>query len=92
MSIYNQINSNDPQEVSVKVLSKDRTGLVGEISTEISSHNIEIRSHRAKVFTDDRNEQLSVFEANIYVDSTVSLQALLHRLHKIKGVVSVTAG
>lgn len=91
MSIYNQADPSRSKIVSVQVLSNDRYGLVGEISSEISSLNIEIRHHRAKVFTDDRNKQMSMFEAKVRLDSEEGLWTLLHRLNKIKGVVNVTA-
>lgn len=91
MSIYNQTNADNPKNVLVKVLSKDRMGLVGEITTVIAFLGADITSHNAKVYTNDKNQDMSMFEGIIELDGTVSLQVLLHRLHKIKGVVSVIA-
>ena len=91
MSIYNYTKTEDPQTVSVKVVSKDRPGLVGEISQAISVLGIKIIHHKAKVYTSDRSSHMSVFEADLYLDGNINLQSLLHKLHKIKGVVSVTA-
>ena len=91
MSIYNYTKTEDPQTVSVKVVSKDRPGLVGEISQAISVLGIKIIHHKAKVYTSDRSSHMSVFEADLYLDGNINLQSLLHKLHKIKGVVSVTS-
>jgi (p)ppGpp synthase/HD superfamily hydrolase len=90
MSIYNQTKSENPTSVSVRVLSKDRGGLVGEITTVITAFGGDITAHKARVFTDDKNRDMSLFEGSINLDGEEAVQTLLHRLHKIRGVVSVT--
>jgi glycine cleavage system regulatory protein len=90
MSIYNQTNSENPKSVSLKVLSKDRSGLVGEITSEIAAFGADITKHKARVFTNDKNQDMSLFEGSINLDGETGLQVLLHRLHKIRGVVSVS--
>lgn len=91
MSIYNQTKSDGGRIVSVSILSKDRYGLVNDIMSELARQNVDIRHHRARVFTDCKNAEMSSVELKISLDGGQNLQTVLHRLHKIRGVVSVSA-
>jgi (p)ppGpp synthase/HD superfamily hydrolase len=59
--------------------------------SELARQNIDIRHHKARVFTNDKNADMSSVELKISLDESQNLQTVLHRLHKIRGVVNVTA-
>lgn len=91
MNIYNTISSENSKGASLEVISNDRIGLVNDISTAITNAGGDIRSHHARAFTNDKGEDMSMFNAEVIMDISV-IDTLLHKLANIKGVVSVTAG
>lgn len=92
MNIYNNINNVKAQSVAIEVLSNDRIGLVGEISSVITDSGADIRGHRAKSYSNDKGRKMSLFKVSILMTNGVDADMLLHRLGKIKGVISITAG
>jgi (p)ppGpp synthase/HD superfamily hydrolase len=93
MSIYNETSTADKKGklTAVTILSKDRAGLVSDIMNVMAESGIDIRSHSAKVFTNDKNAQMSSVSIKIIIDESTDLNKLLHRLHKVRSVVTVTA-
>ncbi len=89
MSIYNRLDSDSPKRVRIEVLSHDRIGLVSEICSVLSSTGADIRSHRARVYSDRKGAVWSAFTAEIVPAG--SIDELLHKLARIKSAVDVTA-
>ena len=75
-------------DITIDILSRDRIGLMAEITSAISAFNAEIIKYRAKVFTDNKSRKMSKCRVNVSVGEQ-ELRALLGRLSKISGVVSV---
>ncbi len=89
MNIFDKRGADAKGNAKVEVLSHDRVGLVNEISSAIAASGGDIRGHHAKVFSNEKGEQLSRFIAEIAFDET-QRHRLLHSLGRIKGIVSVT--
>lgn len=84
------ISENNLQNISIEILSKDRIGLMSEITSVISELDAQIIHYGAKVFTDRRSRIMS--ECNISVSiAEQNRPALLSRLRKISGVVALSA-
>ena len=75
-------------DITIDILSRDRIGLMAEITSAISTFNAEIIKYRAKVFTDNKSRKMSKCRVNVSVGEQ-ELRSLLGRLSKISGVVSV---
>ena len=75
-------------DITVDILSRDRIGLTADIVSAFSVFNAEIIRYRAKVFTDNKSRKMSKCRVNVSVGEQ-ELRALLGRLSKIRGVVSV---
>lgn len=84
------MDQNNSHNVLVKILSKDRIGLIYEITSTISSLNVPIMSHGARVYTDNKKKKMSLCSVCICIDDE-NIQTLFNRLRKIKGVVRVTS-
>ncbi|MDE6036275.1 MAG: hypothetical protein K2G36_10245 [Ruminococcus sp.] len=91
MAIYRQISyeKNNDEPVSIEVLTKDRNGLIYEITGIIADLNITILNHRAKVYNNRNKGMISDFKVVVKADSYIKIGTLVHRLNKIKGVISV---
>ena len=91
MAIYRNMNDekNNGESVAVEVLTKDRNGLVYEITGIIADLNITILNHRAKVYNNRNKGMVSDFQVVVKADSYNKIEILVHRLNKIKGVISV---
>ena len=81
--------SKENKEIVIKILARDRTGLIYEITKIISDLNIGILNHSARTYNDRHRGMVS--ECNLIVcpeneDITVLAK---RRLRKIKGVISV---
>ena len=73
----------------IEVVSKDRVGLVSEISGAISRSGADIRSHSAKVYNDVAGNPMSRFTAIVeFDDSKSNTDELMRRIRRIRGVVS----
>lgn len=77
------------KSVSLQIVSKDRTGLVNEISGIISELNIAILNHNARVYNNRNKEMISDFKVSVQTDNDKNIDVLIRRLNKIKGVISV---
>ncbi len=77
------------ESVSLQIVSKDRTGLVNEISGIISELNIAILNHNARVYNNRNKEMISDFKVSVQTDNDKNIDVLIRRLNKIKGVISV---
>ena len=75
-------------DITIDILSRDRIGLMAEITSALSAFNAEIIKYRAKVFNDNKSRKMSKCRVNVNVGEQ-ELRALLGRLNKISGVVSV---
>ena len=73
----------------IEVISLDRIGLVGEISNVIRRLNGNIISHTANVLTDDKNNLISHFIAEILFEKTSDNETVSRRLRRIKNVRQV---
>lgn len=77
------------RKISIKIRSKDRTGLIFEITKIFSDMNISILNHSARVYNDRNRGMIS--ECNLIVcpeNEDITILAK-RRLRKIKGVISV---
>ncbi len=73
----------------IEVISLDRIGLVGEISNVIRRLNGNIITHTANVLTDEKNNLVSHFTADINFESASEDEAVSRRLRRIKNVRQV---
>ena len=73
----------------IEVISLDRIGLVGEISNVIRRLNGNIITHTANVVTDEKNNLISHFTADIRFETTSEDEAVSRRLRRIKNVRQV---
>ena len=73
----------------IEVIFLDRIGLVGEISNVIRRLNGNIISHTANVLTDDKNNLISHFIAEILFEKTSDNETVSRRLRRIKNVRQV---
>jgi uncharacterized protein with ACT and thioredoxin-like domain len=73
----------------IEVISIDRIGLVGEISNVIRRLNGNIITHTANVVTDDRNNLVSHFTADINFENVSENEAVSRRLRRIRNVQQV---
>ena len=73
----------------IEVISLDRIGLVGEISNVIRRLNGNIITHTANVVTDEKNNLVSHFIADIHFETASKDEAVSRRLRRIKNVRQV---
>ena len=73
----------------IEVISLDRIGLVGDISNVIRRLNGNMISHTANVVTDEKNNLVSHFTADINFESASEDEAVSRRLRRIKNVRQV---
>lgn len=73
----------------IEVISLDRIGLVSEISNVIRRLNGNIITHTANVVTDEKNNLVSHFTADINFESASEDEAVSRRLRRIKNVRQV---
>lgn len=88
MNFYGQSEINTQQTILLQILSKDRVGLVHEITATISSLNVSIKYLNAKVFKNKKQGKRSLLEVKICIDED-DLQILFRKLRKIKGVMNL---
>lgn len=74
--------------IRIEVISKDRVGLVSAISGAIYASGADIRSHKAKVYSDIAGKPISKFIAEIDVGDNIRPEEIIRRIYKIKGVLS----
>ncbi len=77
------------RNISLEVLAKDRKGLVNEITMIISSMNISILRHNARVYNHMNKGKVSQFKADVEIVNEQQIEMLISRLRKIKGNISV---
>ncbi|MDE5770516.1 MAG: hypothetical protein K2I06_02640 [Ruminococcus sp.] len=85
----NTYKENQEELVSIEVITKDRNGLVHEITGIISKLNIAILNHKARVYNNKNKGMLSDFKVVVKAESHSQIETLIYRLNKIKGVISV---
>ena len=73
----------------IEVISLDRIGLVSEISNVIRRLNGNIITHTANVVTDEKNNLVSHFIADIHFETASEDEAVSRRLRRIKNVRQV---
>ena len=73
----------------IEVISLDRIGLVREISNVIRRLNGNIITHTANVVTDEKNNFVSHFTADINFAASSENEAVSRRLRRIKNVRQV---
>lgn len=85
----NTYKENQKELASIEVITKDRKGLVYEITGIISELNIAILNHKAKVYNNKNKGMVSDFKVVVKAENHRQIETLIHRLNKIKGVISV---
>lgn len=83
------IDENILRNISIEILSKDRIGLIHDITSAISALDMQVIHYHAKVFTDNKSRKMSECNVSVSIDEQ-GCRALLSRLRKIKGVVRVS--
>jgi (p)ppGpp synthase/HD superfamily hydrolase len=91
MEMLSNINQNqtNPETVTIKITAKDRTGLVHEIAGIIAQLHIPILHHEAKVYNNKNKGMISESAIGIQTDNKNQLDALIRKLKKMKGIISV---
>lgn len=87
----NTNNKYQAEFTTLEIIAKDRTGLVNEITGIISELNISILHHRARVFNHKHKGMISEFKVDIKAENFEQIGLLIHRLNRMKGIISVTA-
>lgn len=76
--------------ISIKLMVKDRLGLVNEVMKILFDLNIMIYNHKANVFQDNRKRiNVATFKLNLQLLSQDSLNVLFKRFNKLKGFISL---
>lgn len=76
--------------ISIKLMVKDRLGLVNEVMKILFDLNIMIYNHKADVFQDNRKRiNVATFRLNLQLLSQDSLNVLFKRFNKLKGFISL---
>lgn len=76
-------------KTAIKIRSKDRTGLMSEITKIFSDMNVPIENHSARVYNDRNRGMISECNLTVRPENEDITATAKHRLRKIKGVVSV---
>ena len=74
-----------PRKVSIRITSRDRTGILAKITNAISAASINIST--VKVSVDDKDRSVQIYE--LWVGNTKVLNAVMKELSRVKGVLSV---
>jgi GTP pyrophosphokinase len=74
-----------PRKVGIRVVSRDKPGILAKITNSISSASINISG--VKVTTDEAEKATQNFE--LWVSNAKTLDAVMREISKIKGVISV---
>ena len=74
-----------PRKVSIRITSRDRTGILAKITNAISAAGINIAA--VKVNADAENRSIQAYE--LWVGDTKTLDAVMKEISRIKGVLSV---
>lgn len=77
------------KETAIKILSKDRTGLIYEITKVFSDLNITIVNHSARVYNDRNKRMLSECQVIVTSENNDIVTLAKRRLKHIKNVISV---
>lgn len=80
---------NENKETVIKILSKDRTGLIYEITKVFYDLNIGILNHSAKVYNDRNKRIVSECQMTIFSENYDIVTLAKRRLQHIKNVISV---
>ena len=73
------------RKVSIRITSRDRTGILAKITNAISAASINISA--VKVSVDDQDRSVQIYE--LWVSNTKILNAVMKELSRVKGVLSV---
>ncbi|MCM1230891.1 MAG: hypothetical protein NC489_12225 [Ruminococcus flavefaciens] len=74
---------------AIKIRSKDRTGLICEITKIFSDMNIGILNHSARVYNDRNKGMISECSLIVCPENEDITALAKRRLRKLKGVISV---
>lgn len=77
------------KEIAIKIRSKDRTGLIYEITKIFSDMNVGILNHSARVYNDRNRGMISECNLIVCPENEDIAEMAKRRLRKIKGVISV---
>jgi len=75
------------RQVNIRVVARDRTGLLKDISETISQMNLNVEEMHTKVVS-QKNQ--AIFRLMILIDDTTQLNDLLNRIKKVPGVLSIS--
>lgn len=76
------------KKINIKIVCRDRSGLVGEISRAISRSGYSVTSHRAVCTDDPENGAISTFVASLSGGEN-DASFLASQLKRIRGIKSV---
>ena len=74
-----------PRKVSIRITSRDRTGILAKVTNAISAASINIAA--VKVTVDEKDRAVQSYE--LWVSNTKALNAVMKELSRVKGVLSV---
>ncbi len=74
-----------PRKVSIRITSRDKTGILAKITNAISAAGINISA--VKVNVDEKDRAVQIYE--LWVGNTKTLNAVMKELSRVKGVLSV---
>ena len=83
------IDENNLRDVSIEILSRDRIGLMAEITEIVAGFDVQTVHYDAKVLSDDHGERLFECKISVCVDNN-KLRMLHNRLYRIKGVLKLS--
>lgn len=88
--LINLKEANFMKNTNVKLIIKDRIGLVNEVMKILSDLNIMIYNHKADVFQDNRKRiNVATFRLNLEPLSKDKLIVLFKKFNRLKGAISV---
>lgn len=77
------------EETTIKILSRDRTGLICEITEIFCDLNIGILNHSARVYNDRNKRMVSECKVTVCHENNDIVTLAKRRLRHIKNVISV---
>lgn len=77
------------RKIAIKIRSKDRTGLIFEITKIFSDMNVGILNHSARIYNDRNRGMISECNLIVCLENEDITALAKRRLRKIKGVISV---
>ena len=77
------------ERINIEINSRDRNGLVRDITYQTAKLGITIKYHKAVTYKSKKNQPMSKLIMTVESDSKSQINTLIHNLKKIPGVVSL---